>query len=131
MPNPTYATEWVIMARKNLETARVVFDANHYTDIIAVEIHQSIEKSMKAVLAYHGVKIPKTHDLIFLYDLCSESLKLGEDALNELLIINDYYEVERYPGPKYYTPEKSEVMQNLEFATMIYNKVKALIGSKP
>ena len=131
MPNQTYALEWILMARKNLETARVLFNANHYTDIIAVEIHQSIEKSMKAVLAYYGVKIPKTHDLIFLYDLCSESLKLGEDALNELLIINDYYEVERYPGPKYYTPEKSEVMQNLEFATMIHNKVKALIGSQP
>ncbi len=63
MPNPTYAMEWVIMARKNLETARVLFNANHHTDIIAVEIHQSIEKSMKAVLAYHGVKIPKTQSI--------------------------------------------------------------------
>ena len=128
MPNQTYALEWIIMARKNLETAQVLFDANHYTDIIAIELHQSIEKSMKALLAYNGDKIPKTHDLIFLYDLCSVSLILGEDSLNDLLIINDYYEVERYPGPKYYTPENSEVMQNLEFAKMIYNKVKERIS---
>jgi HEPN domain-containing protein len=40
MPNKTYANEWLNMAKKNLETAELLFREQHYTDIIALEIHK-------------------------------------------------------------------------------------------
>jgi HEPN domain-containing protein len=49
MPNRSYALEWLEMARRNLETAQLLFDVNHYTDVIAVDIQQTIEKTFKAL----------------------------------------------------------------------------------
>lgn len=51
MPNQKLALEWVVFARKNLETAQLLFSKNHYTDVIAFDIQQAIEKALKAV--YH------------------------------------------------------------------------------
>ena len=67
MPNQTYANEWLEFARRNLDTARLLYHENHYTDIIAIELHQTIEKAFKSIIAFHGIKIPKTHDLLELH----------------------------------------------------------------
>jgi hypothetical protein len=40
MPNKTYALEWLLHARRNMETARLLLKENHFTDSIAIEIHQ-------------------------------------------------------------------------------------------
>jgi HEPN domain-containing protein len=50
MPNKTYAREWLELARRNLDTARLLFDVRHYNDVIAVDIHQTIEKSFRRVI---------------------------------------------------------------------------------
>ncbi len=76
MPNQAYALEWLSLAKKNLDTARLLIRENHYTDSIALEIHQTIEKSFKAVFAYHGVTIPRTHS--FPYYLTSISKTVRE-----------------------------------------------------
>ena len=77
MPNQTYALEWLEIAGRNLETADLLLSQDHYTDIIALEIQQTIEKSFKAVLAFHGVKIPKTHDLMHLFELCNKHIEIA------------------------------------------------------
>ena len=41
MANKTYA---------NLDTARLLYDVNHYEDIIGVELQQSLEKLLKSIL---------------------------------------------------------------------------------
>ena len=52
MPNQIYATEWINFAQRNLETARILYKEDHYTDIIAVEIHQAVEKSFSVSTAF-------------------------------------------------------------------------------
>jgi HEPN domain-containing protein len=47
MPNRTYAIEWYELAYRNLETARVLIREKHFTDSIALEIQQALEKSFK------------------------------------------------------------------------------------
>ena len=61
MPNKPYAIEWLDISRRNLETAILLFNHNHYTDVIAIDIHQTLEKAFKAVYAFYGVSIPKSH----------------------------------------------------------------------
>ena len=68
MPNQTYALEWLNLAKRNLDTARLLIRENHYTDSIAIEIQQTIEKSFKAVYAYYGINIPRTHALSILFN---------------------------------------------------------------
>ncbi len=67
MANKTYAQEWLVFAFKNLHTAKLLYDVNHYKDIIGVELQQALEKLLKAVFANENIKIPKDHDLVKLY----------------------------------------------------------------
>lgn len=129
MPNTTYALEWLELSRRNLETAKLLFRENHYTDIIAVELHQSVEKSFKAVLALHSVRIPKTHDLMVLFDSVDRLINIENQWDNDLLIINDYYQTERYPGPQYQVPERSEIEQTLQIASEIFGYISTHIST--
>lgn len=38
MANRTYAQEWLTFSKKNLDTALLLFNANHYEDIIGIEL---------------------------------------------------------------------------------------------
>lgn len=49
MPNQTYAIEWLEIAKRNLETAEFLLKHDHYTHIIGIEIHQTIEKTLKSI----------------------------------------------------------------------------------
>ncbi len=129
MPNKTYATEWLDFAGRNLETAIILLKQDHYTDIIAIEIHQTLEKTFKAILAFNGTRIPKTHDLLVLFELSAKHIDIPEELIDDLLIVNDYYEAERYPGPKYTIPGKDEIENNLTVAKSLYEKVKKYISS--
>ena len=61
MPNRTYALEWLTFSKKNLITAKLLFDVSHYEDIIGVEIQQSLEKLLKAIAANENIS--KTLDI--------------------------------------------------------------------
>lgn len=128
MPNKIYANEWLNLSEKNLETARLLLRENHFTDIIAIEIHQTIEKAFKAVLAFHGLKIQRTHSLPFLYNLINPFLLLPDVTLEELVVISDYYETEKYPGPNYFVPNRSEIENQFLTTEKIYKTIKLHIN---
>jgi len=46
--NETASKEWLIKAWHHLSTAELLSEANHYTDVIAIEIHYAAEISLKA-----------------------------------------------------------------------------------
>ena len=129
MPNRSYALEWLEMARRNLETAQLLFDVNHYTDVIAVDIQQTIEKTFKALYAFYGVNIPRTHVLETLYPFVISKLELEEVSLEKIITISDYYQTDRYPGPRYFLPSRLEVNDALVLATYIYGIVSNHISS--
>jgi len=49
MPNQKLACEWFRFAEKNLETALLLNKEKHYTDVIATDIEQAVEKALKSV----------------------------------------------------------------------------------
>jgi HEPN domain-containing protein len=100
MPNLAYSLEWHNLASRHLETAAVLLRENHYTDSIAIEIHQALEKSFKSVYAYFSVAIPRTHSLTILYRFVQERIQLRNVDIDEIITISDYYETDRYPGPR-------------------------------
>jgi len=72
MPNKTYAKQWLTKAYHDLSSARILFDACHFTDSIACDLQQSIEKCLKYFLAYENKRLKKTHNLIELSELVSD-----------------------------------------------------------
>jgi HEPN domain-containing protein len=129
MPNSAYAREWLQISKKNLDTARLLHQENHYTDIIAIEIQQSLEKTFKATLAFHGVPIPRTHSLPDLFEMNKPYISLNEILVDDMIEISDYFESERYPGPGYFIPSRLEIEKNLKIAETIYQMVSDYLSS--
>jgi len=130
MPNKTYALEWLSLALKNLETAKLLLRENHFTDSIAIEIQQSVEKAFKSIYAYWGKPIPRTHALPLLFNFVREYLSFDELIIEDLIIISDYYETERYPGPRYSIPPRGEVEKQCQVAESIYKRIDAFVRNQ-
>lgn len=123
MPNKTYALEWIELAKKNLETARILIRENHFTDSIAIEIQQTLEKAFKAVFAYYSKVIPRTHSLPILFNFVKEKIEIEKDIIDDLFVISDYYETDRYPGPRYFVPSREEVESYFYFVEKLLNEI--------
>ena len=126
MPNKKYAKEWLELARKHRLTAQLLFEADHFTDIIGIELQQSIERYLKALLAYYSIKIPRSHDLVEIYKYLGDNLILDDEQLEMLDVATTYFTDTRYPGNYYYNPDMKEIQKILSFA----NDFDSIISSK-
>ncbi len=124
--NETSAKKWLIKAWHNLSAAKFLYEADHYTDIIAVELHYCAEKSLKAFLAYENKKIPKTHDLEEIYILIKKYINLDE-YLNLLEQISDYHIEESYPVFDTTIPSRKEIKEALDFTEELFEKVNEVL----
>jgi len=120
--NETSAKQWLEKAWHNLSGAKIFYDAYHYTDVTAVELHYSIEKSLKAFLAYENKKIPKTHDLVDIYKLVQNFIDLNDDLVL-LKQVTKYHIEESYPVLYRVTPSREEIEEVLEFASELFERV--------
>ncbi len=128
MPNLFIAKEWLEHSGKNLETAILLYKADHYTDVIAIDIQQSIEKALKAVYAFYHTKIPRTHALPLLFNFVIQHIEFIDISIDDIIRISDYYETDRYPGPRYFIPSKEEIGESLIIAENIYNSISKHIS---
>ncbi|MDA3927773.1 MAG: HEPN domain-containing protein [Prolixibacteraceae bacterium] len=128
MPNQKLALEWLDFARKSLETAILLNRENHYTDVIAIDIQQTIEKSLKSIYALNGEKIPRTHSLDILFNYASGYIEWSDIEIKSLIMISDYYQAERYPGPKYFMPDREEINKFILLAKSIFQQVADYIN---
>jgi len=59
---------------EDLDAARILTGAEHAADtVVGFHAQQAVEKFAKAVLAAHGIEVPKTHDLRFLFDVATSN----------------------------------------------------------
>lgn len=121
--NENSAKSWIEKAWHNLSTAQILYKADHYTDIIAVELHYTIEKSLKSFLAYENKKIPKTHDLIELYKITRHFVEFDEREIDLLIIATEYHIRESYPQFERSLPAREEVKEVLEFSENLFSDI--------
>jgi HEPN domain-containing protein len=119
--NKASAKEWIIKAWHNHSSARILLDANHYTDTIAIELHYAAEKYFKSLLAYENKKIPKTHDLVELYEFIKEYVVIDDDEI--LSVITKYHVEDSYPQYSRPLPSIEEVKNVLVFVERVFDKV--------
>jgi HEPN domain-containing protein len=120
--NKQASKEWISKAWHNLSGAKLFFDANHYTDVTAVELHHAIEKILKSFLANENKKIPKTHDFVDIYELIKEHINL-EDKMFFLDQITEYHIEESYPAFDRELPPREEIKEVLEFSENLFQEV--------
>jgi len=123
MPNQKLALEWFLFAHKNLETAQLLMRENHYTDVIAFDLQQAIEKALKAVYAYNNENVPRIHSLDVLFNYASAFIPFSNVDIKQLFTVSDYYISERYPGPKFSMPDIDEVTASMNLAQTILDQV--------
>ena len=129
MPNRVLANEWLESGKKHLEAAEILFKNGHYTDIVGLELQQSIERVLKAVLAYNNQSILRTHDLATLLEAVKNEIEFDNDIRLQCDIATDYFQDNRYPvSGKNFLPSEKEIEKVIESAHFIYNTVNEYIN---
>jgi len=126
--NKTASREWLIKAWHNLSTAKLLYELNHYTDVIAVEIHYTVEKCLKSFLAYENKKIPKTHNLLELYTHINNYIEFNDNELLLLKDISTYHIEEAYPAFNRPLPPINEIKEVLKFTENIFEDVCKILN---
>jgi HEPN domain-containing protein len=128
MPNRKLANEWLELSKRNLDAAKILFKEKHFNDVIGIELHQSLEKSLKAVPVLNNKPVLKSHDLIVLLSIAEEFIRFDDDFQDLLETASDYYVEARYPGGGFnYLPSDKEIEKVIEAANHIYKKVKEYV----
>jgi HEPN domain-containing protein len=115
----------------DLRSIERMLDEEFLAPVACFHAQQCVEKSLKAILEEKGVRPPKTHDVLRLYGLVSETVGLELD-LRTLQVLNDLYVDARYPGElgllPYGRPSPDDARQFYEFAAEVYRKAWELVA---
>lgn len=90
---------WVEKAESDLKNVGLALRGGEDcpTDTVAFHAQQCAEKYLKALLTYHGIDFPKTHDLEVLVKLLRGKARI-DLAADEQRRLSLYATVTRYPG---------------------------------
>lgn len=124
------ARQWLDGALMDLRSIEKIMDDEYLTPVACFHSQQCVEKTLKAVLEDSGCDVPKTHDLIRLYDLIPEEIYLAvNDGL--LQVISDLYIETRYPGAFGLMPDGKPSLENVkefyEFAKEVHATVYEIL----
>jgi HEPN domain-containing protein len=128
------AKEWVVIAETDFDSAKLLNEsARKHFEIICYHCAQAVEKYLKGYLVYKDIVPRKTHDLLFLNNICIERDKRFEAIITGCGFLNRFASDIRYPH-KYETNETDasfsidavEKIRNiepiLELRNIIYEK---------
>jgi HEPN domain-containing protein len=92
---------------------------------VAFHSQQAVEKSLKALLVFQNIDVPKTHSLNKLFKMCEAYIDLKNTDLVHLL--DSLYIESRYPGDMGLLPYGKPTLQDAkmfyDFAKNIYLKI--------
>lgn len=122
------AGEWFERGQHDIETAQLVYGERGYTDVIALHIHQALEKYLKGYLILNGKKPPRIHEL----DTLLNHVVALDSSLNDFIELCEkasrFYIEDRYPPgpPAHY--EYNEIESDLESAWQLIRRIRAKAG---
>jgi HEPN domain-containing protein len=120
------ARAFLLKAHHDLFTAHHTLAASDSpTDTPCFHSQQAVEKALKALLTFHEIISPRTHDLLVLLDI-GLSLAPELDQYREIFSVMTSYAVEiRYPDD-WYEPERQEAEEALKIAEEVVEKIESL-----
>jgi HEPN domain-containing protein len=107
---------WVRKASSDLRAAEHEFGADPpILDDIVFHCHQAVEKTLKALLAWHDQPFRSTHNLVELGQRCAELHPELEPVLRRAAPLTEYAWKFRYPG-EFEEPSREEAREAFALA---------------
>jgi HEPN domain-containing protein len=102
--------QWLVRADEDLAACRILSgQASLVRTAVGFHAQQAVEKLLKAMLTWHQIEFPKTHDLTALLDLVASFDGDLAASLADLDELTHYAVATRYPGDYAdLTPEATE-----------------------
>jgi HEPN domain-containing protein len=124
------ATEWLKAAYSDILVIEKILNDPLLTHVASFHAQQAVEKSFKALLEFHKSQVPKKHDVVHLYRLVGEGIKLENEEI--LFRLNGLYIESRYPGDfgllPYGKPTLEDAKEFYAFANEIFEQALKIIG---
>jgi HEPN domain-containing protein len=90
--------EWLMIADDDFDSVKILNESmRKHNEIICYHCAQSIEKYLKAYLTFNDIVPEKTHNLLFLNNICMEKDKKFEEIMAECSYVNRFGIDTRYP----------------------------------
>ena len=90
--------EWLKKARSDLRAAEALIELDSPPeDIICFHAQQAAEKYLKGLLLFHQIEFEKTHNLVYLKDLCASEDPAFNSITSGIISLNPYAVAVRYP----------------------------------
>lgn len=111
---------WIEKAEEDLKAvAYLLAFPEPPTSVVAFHCQQAVEKYLKACLTARDVRVPRTHDLALLLELClEEDRDFASLDREQVATLSFYAGVVRYPDTSY-APSLEEVRQGYEIAQIV------------
>jgi HEPN domain-containing protein len=91
--------QWLAKAEEDLGVAEhLIVQNTPYFGAVGFHTQQATEKFLKAILVWHQIEFPKTHDLAELLDLVADADPVLAATLRNVVILSIYAVEARYPG---------------------------------
>lgn len=91
------AADWLRRARSHLALASAPLPRGVLYNELCFHAQQAAEKSIKAVLVYHGIDFRRIHDIDYLLSLLPDEVPLPAEA-EWVIDLTSYAVTLRYPG---------------------------------
>ena len=92
------AAQWLDHAKNDFKMAKIASGQEGLIEQICFHAQQAVEKAMKAVLVFHQIDFPFTHDLEQLLVLLERKQIVLPGTLQEIGLLTPYAVETRYPG---------------------------------
>ena len=123
------AGQWLAKARGDLESARILFQAESpQLETGLFHCQQAAEKALKGWLTFREIPFLKTHDLAVLLNLCAEKEKGFEQWQESLPRLTPFATESRYPGDVL-EPAAEDIREAEKLAREVVEFVFRKIGS--
>jgi HEPN domain-containing protein len=122
------AHEWLSKASEDIRSARFLTGLKpEPLEIIGFHSQQALEKSFKAILVLQGQEPPKTHDLLYLYEICGANISISQNIRILCGQLNGFAVEHRYPGT--IEIDEAYVHEQLEQTEIAIFKIKEFLVS--
>ena len=121
--NKQAAIEWLNKAWHHFSSGKLLYEANHYTDVIGIDLHYAVKVTLKAFFAFENKKIIKTHDLLEIHSHIKDKIDFSTEELNLMDKISTYHIKGSYPPKDRKMPSRDELKVVIEFAEKLFGRV--------
>lgn len=125
--------EWLKRAKSNLTRARQPKPEDVIWEDLCFDAQQAAEKSIKAVLLFHGIQFRFVHDIAELLTLLENHSVILPETIKAAAELTNYAVETRYPGPTEPVTEE-EFKQALQIAEAVFAwceaKIKKVVKEK-